>query len=392
MRLFICALALLVPLVGHAQQAGPASQVGDDIPAATLTKAIGELGNLDFPIRSNASRTVRRAKATTAVPALLQAVMAHKDGYVRFRALVLLAGFNDPRARDVMLDVLDDPNDRLRDVAYAYFEANPDPTLTSRLLGLLEKEQSEFVRPSLIRAITALGTQPQVQDRMLKEVNRGQDFFRSIVIEALGDHKAVYAVPVLIKIGELDGPLRDDAVLALGEIGDKRALTLFANLQRVDDKALQPTVAAAICMLGVNCDSHTRFLAETLRFAVRNLGNQEIVRSTASGLSEVALKGDTASLDLLFDIGGPSDDPVRAPIALALGNVALKDPMMILAAIVKRPSDTVPLLLLRDAFDMLEEDYAEEHFFATIRRAYWQSKDGSAERKAAEALIGRLEF
>ena len=65
------------------------------------------------------ARTVRRAAPPIAVPALLEAVAAHTDGYVRFRALVLLSGFNDPRTRDVMLKALDDPNDRLRDVAYA---------------------------------------------------------------------------------------------------------------------------------------------------------------------------------------------------------------------------------------------------------------------------------
>ena len=57
-----------------------------------------------------------------AVPALLDAVAGHTDGYVRFRALVLLSGFNDSRTRDVMAGVLTAPNDRLRAVAYTYFE------------------------------------------------------------------------------------------------------------------------------------------------------------------------------------------------------------------------------------------------------------------------------
>ena len=72
------------------------------------------------PARSAARR------AAQAVPALIEAVAGHADGYVRFRALVLLSGFNDPRARDVMSTSLDDPNDRLRAVAYAYFEHNPE--------------------------------------------------------------------------------------------------------------------------------------------------------------------------------------------------------------------------------------------------------------------------
>ena len=61
---------------------------------------------------------------------------------------------------------------------------------------------------------------------------KGQDFFRSAVIEALGDYKVAYALHTLDRVAKLDGPLQDDAVLAFGKIGDKRALETFAALQR----------------------------------------------------------------------------------------------------------------------------------------------------------------
>ena len=48
--------------------------------------------------------------------------------------------------------------------------------------------------------------------------------------------------------------------------------------------------------------------------------------------------------------------------------------------------------LLREAFDMLEEDFIEERFFAHVRRGYWQAKAGSPTRTVAEALIRKLEF
>jgi hypothetical protein len=41
---------------------------------------------------------------------------------------------------------------------------------------------------------------------------------------------------------------------------------------------------------------------------------------------------------------------------------------------------------------MLEEDYEEERFFATVRRAYWQAGAGSAERRVSDALVHTLEF
>jgi hypothetical protein len=42
-----------------------------------------------------AGRAIRRAPGAIAVPALLAAAREHADGYVRFKALVLLTGFSD---------------------------------------------------------------------------------------------------------------------------------------------------------------------------------------------------------------------------------------------------------------------------------------------------------
>src|SRR5437870_2584984 len=138
--------------------AAPAQEPGAPQPvsAAQLKAAIDKLGNLDYATRTDASRLVRRTLASQAVPALLQAVSDHADGYVRYRALVLLTGFNDPRTKDAMRESLTSPNDRLRAVAYSFFEHNPTPALLSQFLAALDKEQGEFVRPSLVRAVAAL--------------------------------------------------------------------------------------------------------------------------------------------------------------------------------------------------------------------------------------------
>ena len=90
----------------------------------------------------------------------MQAVSDHPDGYVRYRALVLLTGFNDPRARDVMREVLTSPNDRLRSVGYSFLEHNPDRSLLPNLLAAVDKESGEFVRPALVRALAAQAATP----------------------------------------------------------------------------------------------------------------------------------------------------------------------------------------------------------------------------------------
>jgi HEAT repeat protein len=370
----------------------PQAPPGASVAPAQLKTAIDSLGKFDDAVRTSASATVRRAPAAQAVPALLAAASEHPDGYVRFRALVLLSGFNDPRARDVMVAALDEPNDRLRAVGYAYFEHNPEPGMAERLLAALNKEESEFVRPALTRALAAYGSDPRVQTAMNGLVMKGQDLFRSAVIEALGDYKAVYALQPITAVAKLDGPLQEDAILALGKIGDKRSLPTLAGLQQSAPKNLQPEIAAAICLLGTNCDLHQRYILESVTFGVKNIGYQELLRSSAKALGALAQEGHADAAGALIDFGVPARDPARSPIALAFGTVALRNPSLVLKVLQSRTDLEQSALLLRDAFDMLEEDFEEERFFATVRRTYWQSPAGSAERRVAEALIKTLEF
>jgi HEAT repeat protein len=388
MRLVVFAVALVL-CAGAAIAQDAASQA----PSSTDVKAaIDRLGNLDFPVRTDAARTVRRASAAVAVPLLTDAATAHKDGYVRFRALVLLSGFNQPSTRDVMTRMLAEPNDRLRAVAYAYFSHNPDPAALPRLLEALSREDSEFVRPALTRAIAAHGAEAKARETMNGLVIRGQDFFRSAVIEAIGDFKGAYAFAPLTDVAKLDGPLQDDAVLALGKIGDKRALETFAALQRSAPRTSQPAIATAICLLGVNCPSHQGYLTETLGFAIKNPGFQDLLRGAASGLATLGVSGNEEAVRTLIEAGTPTEDPARAAIALALGTVALRNSKLMLAVIEKQKDPAGALELLREAFDMLEEDFEEERFFVYVRRSYWQAPAGSATRKAADALIQKLEF
>jgi HEAT repeat protein len=371
-------------------QEPPAPQA---LSAQQLKAAIDKLGDLDYDTRTAASRTVRRAPAAQAVPVLLQTVAEHTDGYVRYRALVLLTGFNDPRTQDAMRESIKSPNDRLRAVSYSFFEHHPDRGMASELVAALDKEQAEFVRPALVRAATALAvTDPSVRPAVLREVTRGEDFFRSAVIEALGDYKAVYAFDALTAVAKLDGPLQDDAALALGKIGDKRALPTLSAIQHSAPRTSQPSIAAAICLLGINCDSHESYLADTLKFADKNPGYQELLRGAAAGLGVLAIGGHREAVDALFDIGIPSRDPTRAPVALALATVALRDTPLMMSTLEASAGRANAIGLLAEGFDMLEEDLDKERFFATVRRTYWDAAAGSPTRDLMQTLIGKLDF
>jgi hypothetical protein len=73
------------------------------VSSADLQSAIDNLGKLDYDIETSASRVVRRLQASLAVPALVDAAAKHTDGYVQYRALVLLTGFNDSRTVSSLL-------------------------------------------------------------------------------------------------------------------------------------------------------------------------------------------------------------------------------------------------------------------------------------------------
>jgi HEAT repeat protein len=394
----LCCLTLgqsVAPEQGSKQPAPKQPARADAQPAVTSAQvqaSIDTLGSTDYPIRATSARTIRRAEAAVAVPSLLQAVKQHKDEYVRFRALVVLAGFNDPRTRDVMALAIADKNDRLRTVAYGYFERNPDKAMAPALLAQLASEQSEFVRPSLTRALAAHGDDPKVRHAMETLVMQGQAFFRSVVIEALGDHRGTYAVKPIVEVAKTDGPLQDDAALALGKIGDKSVLPVLAALQRSAPRESQPSVAAAICLLGVNCASHLPYIVESLRFSIATIGFQPLVRSSASALAMLAGAGRTEALTELITQGAATEDPVRAPVALAVGTVALRNTPLLLKVLENASLQDPAIELLREAFDMLEEDFEEERFFAAVRRAYWQSPAGSPARAVADTLVKKLEF
>jgi HEAT repeat protein len=389
------AAALVVSLVGTG--AGRASHAATEQQAAVtspteLAAAINALGTFDDAARSAARRTVRRTDAGTAVPALIQAARENPDGYVRYAALVLLGGFGEISAKDVMVSVLSDKNDRLRAAAYAWFQHHPDLDVLPRLIAALDTEASEFVRPSLTRAIAASSSDPRARSALLPLITRGQDFFRAEVIAALGDARATFAMPPLLDVAKLDGPLQEEAVLALGQIGDRAALPVFAELQRSAPPERQPAIAAAICLLGVNCANHEAYLVQSVKFGSDNGTFQPLLRGAAHALAVLAVRGNATALGALFDAGIPARDPSRAPLALAIGLVALRSPAIMMDALQARPDRDAAIDLLRDAFDMLSEDFEEEQFYVAVRRAYWAAPEGSPRRALAEALIKKLEF
>ena len=279
-------VALGVAAAAVAAQQAPVAQ-------PSLATAIDQLVSFDFPVRMEAARVVRRTAAADAVPALATAAREHKDGYVRYRALVLLAGFGDASARSTMRLLLDDPNDRVRAVTYGWFEHDPARDVLPALIAALDREQSEFVRPALTRALAARHQEPSARQALEPLIMRGEDYFRGSLIDALGDHGAAWARAAIAEVAQLDGPLQDDAILALGKIGDAASLPVLAAIQKSARRETQPSLAAATCLITKDCTAHVDYLTKTLVYAASDEQYQALLRNVQSGFSTLSLENAT---------------------------------------------------------------------------------------------------
>jgi hypothetical protein len=355
--------------------------------APELKQNIANLSALDFPVRMQAARLIRRTPEAQAVPALVEAARRHPDEFVRYRALVLLTAFNDRGTRDLMRELIDDRNDRVREVAYKWLERNPNPQLTASLLTSLQTEESEFVRPALVSALAALGTDAAVQKAMIREVGRGLDFFRSAVIDALGRHRAVYAADSIVATSRLEGPLQDDAILALGRIGGTRATAALNEFKEGTAEATQ-MMHGARCLTGEMCPVHIAALV-----AAANDTRTSTVRGALDALEAVAQNRNEAALSALYTLGTQQSE-LRERVAVALASVALRQPDWIVEWLNAADDSkrTTAITMLKDGFDSLEEDFDEEQFFAAVRASYWRAAEASPTRSLAETLIQKLEF
>lgn len=356
---------------------------------ADLKRHIDSLSDFNYATRMTAARMIRRAPAASVVPALAASARAHPDEFVRYRALVILTSFNDSGTAALMRSLLTDRNDRVREVVYRWFERHPSPDLADALLASLNTEQSEFVRPALIRAVAALPPSDRVQRAMLGEIGRGFDFFRSAVVSALGDHRATYAVDPIAALTTSEGTLQDDAVLALGRIGERRALGPLAGLTKT-----APDVTAALqaaqCLLGDSCESRIAWLRDTARNPTTA---PDAVRAALNALAAIG-EAEPAARETLVTVAADAPDRLRSEAGLAFSALALRRPAEVIAWL-DETSDEQRALgteLLREGFESLEEDFAEEQFFGAARAAYWKAADASAGRTITATLIDRLEF
>jgi len=371
------------------QQVAPApAPAAAPAPTSPLAIQVSKLGDFDYDTRTAAAQAVRRAPADESGPALVAAITTSLDSYVRFKAFVLLTGMLDPRLEDFARAALTDKNDRLRQAAFDWLERHPVPSLAPRLIQLVETEQGEFVRPSLLRALAALDADPVVRTSLTRQIPRGLDIFRGALIEALGLRRAVYAQDAIAEVVTNPGPLRDVAAMALARIGGPKA---EAALAPVTDKNKGVELVLRVSQLiAAGKPDEGRELVRSTWPSSPALGTAS---QSAQLLALLAERGDDVAASLLVEAGVAGVRDLRDHAAVALGVFSLRTPDVLLTWMAAHPEQREgALALLKDAFELIEEDVAEEAFYASVRASYWKAADGSPVRASAAALIDGLEF
>ena len=91
-----------------------------------------------------------------------------------------------------------------------------------------------------MRSLAAYSSDARVRDVLNGLVMKGQDFFRSGVIEALGDYKAAYALPRDHRSRQAGRPLAGGRrARASARSATRNALETLAALQRTAPKNVQ---------------------------------------------------------------------------------------------------------------------------------------------------------
>ncbi len=326
-----------------------------------VDRLIDRLGSFDVDVRTDAARAIRRAPGTVALPALMDAASGHADGFVRRRALVLISGYDDPRVPDQMEVAVTEANEGLRTIAFRYFERHPAPRLTPVLLKALSTEAGEFARPALIRALAAHGRDLKVQRALLQELSRGADATRGTTIEALGDHKATYALKSLAPIAKTEGPFQAQAALAL-------------------------------CQLANDCSARRDELVKELDEPGPYVGFEAAVRDAAFGLSTLAAGGDAAAGRALVAAATDADERLGSVLAEATADVVLRRADSAISFFSGADNTNAAIAVLRRGLAARADDFGEEQLFAQLRAGYFAEAEGSPVRELIQTLINTLEF
>ena len=202
------------------------------------------------PDRPAIVKALRNRRDRNAIEPLIALLQSDAAAPVRRDALRILADFDEPRMRELLLSALGDPEVMLRKLALEVLKSSEDPELPDQLLRELELRGREFRR----MAVELLGflSTPRTVEPLLALLGDPDPDIRQIAAKSLGALAEKRAIDPLL--GLLDDPVfevQQAALQALGHIGDARVLDdLLALLDSAKNIMLRHAVITALGELG----------------------------------------------------------------------------------------------------------------------------------------------
>jgi eukaryotic-like serine/threonine-protein kinase len=209
---------------------------------------VGQLRDNNKMIRSAALSALARMDGPVDSAAVCH-LLSDNEIDVQNRAIDVLIRANDPETIKHLIPVLKDENEYARRAAVEVLNEIGDAKSVKLLLGAI-KDDDWWVRSRAGDALGKIGG-PKVIDAVLELARDKDDDLRRAAIEILNQTKDERAVNHLIEAtNDKDWWVSERAVDALAEIGNKRALPrLVEMLQTTPAKSL-PVVVRAIGKLG----------------------------------------------------------------------------------------------------------------------------------------------
>jgi HEAT repeat protein len=278
---------------------------------------------------------------------------------VRISATRLLGMLGDKQAQDALLARLADKNPRVREAAVEALGRVGDEKTVEVLLEKLEDRDPAF-RLHIVRALARLGDERAVLP-LAKRLDDKALEVRIAAASALGALESRNAVAPLLKKLE-DTPAKDSSVelqkqilVALGKIGDKKALTSILPMLDSPYPDIRKHAAEA---LGIFGDERAVLpLVEKLADI-----SPEVRNASAYALGKL---GDKRAVEPLLRMLKENNPELRITAVYALGNL-------------KAPQAISPLI------NMLDDDNP------WVRKCAAEALGKSGDKRAIEVLVNKL--
>jgi len=276
----------------------------------------------------------------------------------------------DPSALPLALTLLKDSDSEVVREAVSALKEIGDPRIVPVLLtfGQLAPALRLLAREAIVGVGEAVV--PALIEAIQRPDNLAQDAI--IALGRIGDDRAV--APLLNALDRMDGPLRPSIVEALGRIGDERATGPLVKLLDADDEKLQVSVASALAR-----SPDARCVRPLMGILLRTQ-NVELQRHAIRAL---AATRDPRAVPPIARLLDSSDDTVREVAAEALGAIGDKSACDQLVKLLRSDNSTL-LLKVISALRKVATDQAVPALIPLVQHA-----NPSVRRQTVE-LLGDL--